>query len=66
MRKHLANPGVVQELGLDAATLKTLTRRALLAAIHALPPAKLQSASGVRLVKALVELDMSEIPDTML
>lgn len=61
-----ANPTVVHDLGLDPDALAALTRRELLATIHALPSAKLQSPSGVRLVKALVDLDLSEIPDTML
>jgi hypothetical protein len=61
-----ANPAVVHDLDLDPNVLATLTRRELLAAIHALPPAKLHSANGARIVKALVDLDTSEIPDAML
>jgi hypothetical protein len=60
-----ANPQLVSDLGLDKAELVTWTRRDVLAAIHGLP-ASVDPAKKARIVKALVELDATEIPDAYL
>ena len=61
-----ANEAVVRAVGLDPDALAGQSRKAVLAAIKGLPAAKLTSAEGRRIVKALVDLDIAEIPDTML
>jgi hypothetical protein len=61
-----ANAALVERLGLDAGVLSTATRRDLLRAINGLSWTKRQSADGQRLVKAMVDLDASELPDELL
>ena len=60
------NAAVVREVGLDPVALATMSRRDLLAALRALPAAQQTSKSGRRIVNALINLDPSELPDTML
>jgi hypothetical protein len=60
------NAALVERLGLDPGVLSTATRRDVLRAIAGLAWSKRQSADGQRIVKAVVDLDPSELPDELL
>jgi uncharacterized small protein (DUF1192 family) len=61
-----ANEAVVRAVGLDPDALVVKSRKAVLEAIRALPAPKLSSPEGRRVVRALIDLDAAEVPDTML
>jgi hypothetical protein len=60
------NDALVRSLGLDPPALSRATRRDTIIAIRALPAQKQLSAEGKRIKAALIDLDTTELPDTLL